>query len=548
MRTRALALLILSPLLVALLGPASASAAGPRVLRVGSWHGSTGQFRSIQDAVDAAHPGDWILVGPGDYHETAEGGLAGVYIETPNLHLRGMDRNAVLVDGTLPSTTGPCDSGPASQDFGPVDPGTGETQGRNGVWVDQVSGVSVENLTACNFVSSPGGENGNEIWFDGGDGSGQQLMGAYTGRYLSATSTYYVEGDGRMGYYGLFADNTYGPGRLDHSYSSNMADAALYIGACPDCNTVVDRFVGVNSGLGYSGTNSGGHLIVQDSEFGFNRVGVAPNSLNNDDQPSPQDGACPNRDPGPLGTGSCTIFRGNLVHDNNNPNSPTDATTALVPIGTGIEVVGGQNDSFVGNTVVRNGGWGILLHDYPDSETPPPGANCQGGTGSGDVCFFMSFGNETAGNHLANNGFFGNPGNVDLGNEASSVTPGNCFHDNTDPAGLTSDPQDIETVDGQCGGPAPGDTTLAGQIVCASGLIDEHYPGFQCPGPAHYPQRTQVRLISLPRQPSMPDPCAGVPANPWCPRGSPAGLPHTLTGSAPADRPGRPGLVPNGRR
>ena len=45
----------------------SASAAGAQVLRVGTYHGIRGQFTSIQAAVDAAKPGDWILVGPGDY-------------------------------------------------------------------------------------------------------------------------------------------------------------------------------------------------------------------------------------------------------------------------------------------------------------------------------------------------------------------------------------------------------------------------------------------------------------------------------------------------
>src|SRR5690348_6447014 len=38
-----------------------------RVLRVGTYHGSKGQYRTIQAAVKAAKPGDWILIGPGDY-------------------------------------------------------------------------------------------------------------------------------------------------------------------------------------------------------------------------------------------------------------------------------------------------------------------------------------------------------------------------------------------------------------------------------------------------------------------------------------------------
>jgi hypothetical protein len=51
--------------------------------------------------MNAAKPGDWILIGPGDYH--GQGSReAGVWVTTPGLHLRGMDRNAVVADGTLP--------------------------------------------------------------------------------------------------------------------------------------------------------------------------------------------------------------------------------------------------------------------------------------------------------------------------------------------------------------------------------------------------------------------------------------------------------------
>ena len=42
----------------------------PAVLLVGTYHGKAGQYTTIQAAVDAAQPGDWILVAPGDYHET----------------------------------------------------------------------------------------------------------------------------------------------------------------------------------------------------------------------------------------------------------------------------------------------------------------------------------------------------------------------------------------------------------------------------------------------------------------------------------------------
>ena len=53
--------------LVVALSVVVAPAAGARVLRVGTFHGIRGQYTSIQTAVNAAAPGDWILVAPGDY-------------------------------------------------------------------------------------------------------------------------------------------------------------------------------------------------------------------------------------------------------------------------------------------------------------------------------------------------------------------------------------------------------------------------------------------------------------------------------------------------
>jgi pectin methylesterase-like acyl-CoA thioesterase len=97
-------------------GLAAASASGKQshVLLVGTWHGHTGQFRSIQAAVNAARPGDWILVVPGDYHESPTAAV-GVRITTPNLHLVGLDRNTVVVDGDRPGAPSACDPTPRWQ-------------------------------------------------------------------------------------------------------------------------------------------------------------------------------------------------------------------------------------------------------------------------------------------------------------------------------------------------------------------------------------------------------------------------------------------------
>src|SRR5918911_311319 len=95
-----------------------AAPASARVLRVGTFHGIKAPYRTIQSAVDAARKGDWILVGPGDYHERGdrvhkpkgEAPPSGVLIRKPHIHLRGMNRNKVIVDGTKPSSSKPCSS------------------------------------------------------------------------------------------------------------------------------------------------------------------------------------------------------------------------------------------------------------------------------------------------------------------------------------------------------------------------------------------------------------------------------------------------------
>jgi plastocyanin len=48
--------------------------------------------RTIQAAVDAAKPGDLVLIGPGVYREE-------VKVRTPSLVIRGRDRNTVIIDG-----------------------------------------------------------------------------------------------------------------------------------------------------------------------------------------------------------------------------------------------------------------------------------------------------------------------------------------------------------------------------------------------------------------------------------------------------------------
>jgi len=503
------------------------------VLLVGTYKGHAGQYTTIQAAVDAATSGDWILIAPGDYHEQydhtvpvgqeASGeptALGGVYITTPNLHLRGMDRNTVVVDGTKPGSS-QCSSATGDQDLGPLD-ASGKPAGRNGIEVWKADGSSIENLTACNFLTGTDG-GGNEIWWNGGDGSGVVGMGAYNGAYLSTTSTYVSSTTN--GSYGIFVSNSRGPGLIVHTYASNMSDSAYYIGACGDCNAVLNDAHAQYSALGYSGTNSGGHLIIENSEFDQNKTGFSTNSQNNDDAPSPQDGACPNNGIGPTGTHSCWVFENNYVHDNNNPNVPSVGAAELGWPGGGMIIAGGRNDTVINNRFANNGSWAVALVPYPDIATPPAVAHCVGGDTNGvpslglKGCYYGDWGNEVAHNTFTGNGSFGNPTNGDLADLSDPHDPANCWHDNTDPAGVTSAPANLQQTNGTCGVAGAGakldissPTTLTSQLLCASELLAPCPPK---PGMS-YPRLTQLVLPALTAQPTMPNPCAGVPANPWC--------------------------------
>src|SRR5262249_26548933 len=177
-----------------------------RPLLAGSWHGARGAYTSIEAAVDEAKPGDWILVGPGDYHESP-GSRDGVRITTPNIHLRGLTRSGVIVDGTRQGAPKPCDPRARWQNLGPG------RAGRNGI-VITASGVSVENLTVCNFV---GGKQGRQVAFDGGFGTGKVGLGSFEGSYLTATSTFASRSQPAL--WGIFVSSTRGPGSIKHSFA-----------------------------------------------------------------------------------------------------------------------------------------------------------------------------------------------------------------------------------------------------------------------------------------------------------------------------------------
>jgi hypothetical protein len=530
--TKALTCAAVVPLSVFAVGlTATASAA---VLRVGMYRGIAGQYVTLQAAANAAKPGDWILIGPGDYKtsssETPKGARqspAAILLKTPLVFVRGMNRNKVIIDGTKPGTP-VCSDKPSAQNYGPKY--EGKAAGLNGIEVWKADNVWVQNLTTCNFTSGSG-DTGNEIWWNGGAGGGHIHGKGFLASYLNATSTFF-KNESTASTYGLFSSDWSG-GVFDDDYVSNFNDSGFYIGGCAQqCDQILENSQAEYNALGYSGTNSGGSMLIERNKFDKNEDGFDTNAQNNSDWPSPQDGAClPGVKPLIKGAGTCWIFYDNAIYDNNNPDVPAAGSAAAGPVGTGVSIEG-RFDSFIDNTFTDNGAWGIVFQPYPDTGNPPAnavaaGKACAGGTTNFNLlglftvnCLYDDWGNQLIDNTFSGNGFFGNPSNGDFAE--TTLTAGNainCYSGNTDKSGtVTSSPADLQTTNSVCGTVAQTDDendTFLFQATCDTEALGV---GVGCSPTSNYPRRTRVVMHPLPKHlATMPNPCKGVPANPWCP-------------------------------
>ncbi|MFL5824439.1 MAG: hypothetical protein ACJ764_13480 [Solirubrobacteraceae bacterium] len=522
----------------------SAPLTAARVLRVGTFHGIKGQYRSIQAAVDAAKRGDWILIAPGDYktHSSRAPKFghpagytpAGILITTPGLRLRGMNRGKVIVDGTKSGP--PCNRKKADQNFGPKT--KDGPAGLNGILVWKTDNVWVQNLTSCNFLGGAGSA-GNEVWWNGGDDTGgakKVKIGGwgFRGSYLTTTSTFFKD-EKSAAEYGVFSSNWTG-GSWDHAYASNFNDSGFYIGACGHvCDQTVDHVWAEFNALGYSGSNSGGKLIIKNSQWDRNETGFSTNSQEGDNPP-PQNGACPHNGTSPIThTHSCWVFMNNYVHDNNNPNIPGAGLAGGGPVGTGVSLAGGRNDTLIDNRIVRNKAWGITITPFPGSGTPCTGG--RSGPGGQPACVWDSWGDAVLNNTFSHNGGYGNSTNGDIGlSNTFPNEPSDCFRGNKDTSGkLTTSPANLQQTYPVCKGTqrTPTDSDPQGLMFTEEVACDATLPlplagKAPCAPGDHYPRRTKIVMHPLPRHlRTMPHPCRGVPVNPWCPRHHPSYHKHT---------------------
>lgn len=272
---------------------AEEAAAGGPVSDPGAFSGTVRRVPdvhpTIQNAVDAARPGDLVLVAPAPRtpeHQAADGRFVyreQVDVATPRITIRGTDRNAVIIDG--------------------------EHQRPLGINVTDADGVAVENLTVRNTT-------GNGIYWNGVTG--------YRGSYLTSSNN---------AIYGIYAFDSR-DGLFEHSYASGSKDAGIYIGQCDPCDAVVTDVLVEHNGMGYSGTNASDVFLVS-SVWRDNVSGIVPNTL--DSQRGPP-------------FGRVTIV-GNLIHNNDSRTAPA-LGLQWAASGNGVLLTGGIDSLVERNRIV----------------------------------------------------------------------------------------------------------------------------------------------------------------------------------------------------
>jgi hypothetical protein len=274
-------------------------------------------FRTIQKAVNKARAGDTIRVRNGVYREAVK--------------INGSKKRYLKLIGN------------PSHPKKVVLRARGNMQ--NGIFVNAANEVTVNGFKTRGYKS-------NGFFFT-------NLRG-YTMNHLIAE---------RTGVYGLYAFNTIG-GRMINSEAYYANDGAFYIGQTPPqakpVPTLVSNVEGWGSPLGFSATNMR-YVTITKSRFYNNAAGIVPNALDSEKFPPPEDNVIIDND----------IFWNNFNYHQGKPPFAVrkNTTAALVPIGTGVLLLGGRGNRIENNRIHGNflagvaAVEGILLVKNPDARS-----------------------------------------------------------------------------------------------------------------------------------------------------------------------------------
>ena len=252
-------------------------------------------FRSIQKAVNKAKAGDKIVVRKGVYKEQVTiSGKAKRYLR-------------IVGDRKRPKRV--------------VLEGSGKKQ--NGFFVNGADQVTIDGFMARNYKAN----------------------GFFVVNAVGYKLTHLVAA--KTGVYGVYAFNSKG-GEMSHSEAYYVSDAGFYIGQTPQqtkpIRSIVRDVSSWGNPIGFSATNMR-YVTITESEFFNNGMGIVPNALESEKFPPAEANIITDND----------VFWNNFNFHEGAPFKPkASGVVPLVPIGTGILLLGGRTNTVENNRVYGN--------------------------------------------------------------------------------------------------------------------------------------------------------------------------------------------------
>jgi len=252
-------------------------------------------FGSIQAAVNGAKAGDKLVVRKGVYRESV------VISGAKKRYLR------IVGDRRHPKRV--------------VLEGSGRKQ--NGFFVNGADQVTIDGFMARNYKAN----------------------GFFAVNAVGYKLTHLVAA--KSGVYGVYAFNSKG-GEMSHSEAYYHSDAGFYIGQTPQqakpIRSVVRDVKSWGNPIGFSATNMR-YVTITQSEFFNNGLGIVPNALESEKFPPAEANVITDND----------VFWNNFNFHQGAPFKPKKSgVVPLVPIGTGILLLGGRTNRVEDNRVFGN--------------------------------------------------------------------------------------------------------------------------------------------------------------------------------------------------
>lgn len=350
-----------------------------------------GKYKTIQAAVNAARSGDTIKICDGTYKEAAT--------TTQSVQIEGAVKNRIKLVGNVKD--------PSKVVI--------DAAGRlNGIIINSANDVTLQGITAKNYF-------GNGFFAVNVNGYVMDHLRAFGGSKTGDNS------------YGLYAFNSVG-GTMTNDEAYYNTDAGFYIGQTPvqtkPKRTIVKNISSWGNVLGWSGTNMR-YVTITKSAFFNNGTGVVPNALLSELYPPEEDNVISDND---IYWNNYNYYKGSAF-----PKVSPGTGGIPYPVGIGLLLFGGRNQTVSNNRVFGNWGAGIGLIEQLTMDHSGTGYDHSQPVGAQP---WVLKDNRVTGNIMGNGGKDLN--GRDLAYDGSGS--GNCFSDNKLSGGVVGNTPEFNTT------------------------------------------------------------------------------------------------------